>query len=291
MLKEMEPAAPLAPVAEDKVKRCWLQMGAEMEGSWKSRKATAGAVRGARVHDDRSVHIAHGDPGEIVTRPHDNMDDLCRDITALWPDAVNDSCGFHVHASFTPLHGSIIATRDFYSYFKEQWHRWGVEQKLDRTHEFWTRLAGRNKFATDKFDPEVQLRGYLGAAQDARRYTMLNFFSWEKHKTIECRMLPMFADMTMAVSAVRHLGWIYDSYLSRTNFSTITMEPSVQVVGNVTEEVYKIDLPDISPKTFEAAVNHPEVVAGPDIFYDIDGANDLMVRAGDKGKITKIVSP
>jgi hypothetical protein len=274
----------------EKTKR-WLQMGAELEGSWvRSRKNVAAEVRGARAHDDRSVHIGHGDPGEIVTRPHDTLDGLLKDIDLLWPDTINDSCGFHVHASFTPLDGSIIATRDFYTFFKDEWSRWGHQMGIEKNHEFWTRLAGRNKFAKDTFDPETQLKGAAGRSGDAR-YTILNFHAWEKHKTIECRLLPMFANKEVAFSAVRNLASIYDTYLSTHGFSTITLEPSISVIGDVVVEEYDQKMPSITPKFYEAEGKFPHLPVGDDLYYAIDGAMDLVAPHATVLPVNKYTKP
>lgn len=269
MLKEMQ-ASPVP-------KKRWLQMGAELEGSWKSRKTTATLCRGARAHEDRSVHIGHGDPGEIVTRPHDNLEDLLFDIKTLWPDTVNESCGFHLHASFTPLDGCVIATKDFYKWFKSEWAKWGKEQKLDPTHEFWNRLAGRNKFAKDVFDPDVQLKGMMGAPPNDRRYTILNFFAWEKHKTIECRLLPMFTDVNVALSATIKLSQIYNDYLNANEMPKIVLEPNVQVIGDCVEETHNMVQPPTAPWNYEAESTFVPVPGGEDVYYSIQGAEHLML--------------
>lgn len=259
------------------IKKRWLQMGAELEGSWPNRAKAAQGVRGAKPHDDKSVHIGHGDPGEIVTRPHEKLEDLLADISALWPESVNDSCGFHIHASFTPLDGSIIASKGFYQYFKEEWNDWGHKIKLPKNHEFWIRLAGQNKHARDRFEPEVQLKGNFAAQGRAdARYTMLNFYAWEKHRTIECRMLPMFADKEIALSAVTKLASIYDTYLSLNGFESIVLEPAIQVVGETAEEVYEYTMPVITPRIEEREGILPPLVTGPDICYAIPGAMDAM---------------
>lgn len=271
----------------------WLQMGVELEGSWtSSRKAVAAKVRGAKPIDDRSVHIGHGDPGEIVTRPHDSLDALCEDVLVLWPESVNDSCGFHIHASFTPLNASLIATRSFYDYFKESWNEWGIRMKLPRNHEFWNRLAGKNKFAKDVFNPDEQLKGFRGAPQNDRRYSILNFFAWEKHRTIECRLLPMFTDKEIGVSAIRHMSAVYNKYLGSHTFEPLTFESSVDVVGEVVEETYVRESPVLEPLTYETESISPTVPVGDDIFYSISGAMDKMVRANKDNLVLKdVVSP
>lgn len=256
-------------------KKQWKQMGVELEGSWyKSRSDVAATVRGAKPHDDRSVHIGTGNPGEIITRPHDDLNALCEDAGKLWPDLVHESCGFHIHASFTPLAGSIIATKAFYAYFKKRWGEWGKAMDLPRNHEFWARLQGRNKFAQDKFEPERQLTQSNGSGN--ARYTMLNFHSWEKHGTIECRMLPMFQDKEVGIAAIRELADIYDTYLSENPFPTISIQSTVEVQGDVVVEYYTSPLPDVTPQTYESATKFRAIDRGEDIYYAIDGAMDKV---------------
>lgn len=257
-------------------KKSWLQMGVELEGSWiKKREDVAYQVRGAKSHEDRSVHIGHGHPGEIVTRPHSELESLLEDVEKLWPDYVHESCGFHIHASFTPLDGSVIATKDFYRYFKESWERWGKEIKLERNHEFWARLQGRNKFALDKFEPEKQLTTTAGQGSSAR-YTMLNFHAWEKHGTVECRLLPMFSDKKIGLDAIKHLAHIYDSYLTEHPFPKIALESTTVMDGDVVLETYQSLLPDTTPRSYEAVGHFPAIEAGEGIFYAIPGAMDKV---------------
>ena len=264
-------------MSEEKTKKKqWLQMGVELEGSWyKKRDEIALLVRGAKAVDDRSVHIGQGNPGEIVTRPHESLENLLEDAKKLWPDMVHESCGFHIHASFTPLSGSIIATQDFYTYFKKRWEAWGKKAGLERSHEFWGRLQGRNKFAMDKFEPERQLTQRGG--QGAQRYTMLNFHSWEKHGTIECRLLPMFQDKEIGCMAITEMADIYDTYLSEHPFPTIALESTTYVQGDTVVERYEQVQPDITPRSYEAVGQFPYVDRGEDIYYAIDGAMDKVL--------------
>lgn len=267
----------------DKVpKKAWMQMGVELEGGWfQSRKAVAALVRGAAAHDDRSVHIdASHHPGEIVTRPHDNLDELLKDVETLWPDVVNETCGLHIHASFTPLTTSILAHKEFYAYFKEQWGAWGKIMKLPKDHEFWVRLGGQKKFCKDIFEPEAQLGTVVAARGLEARYTMLNFHAWEKHRTLECRLLPMFSDKEVGMEAIRHLAWIYDSYLADREFPALSFETNANLVGDMTLETYEQPLPKITPYLKEVEVKVPKLPAGPDQYYSIEGAMDLMLPHG-----------
>jgi hypothetical protein len=261
-----------------------MQMGVELEGGWfKSRKLIADKVRGAAAHDDRSVHIdASHHPGEIVTRPHESLDELLKDVEVLWPDVVNDSCGLHIHASFSPLNTSILATKEFYAYFKEQWAAWGKIMKLPKDHEFWVRLSGGKKFCKDIFEPEVQLGTSAASRGSEARYTMLNFHAWEKHKTLECRLLPMFSDREVGAESIRHMAWIYDSYLNARGFPTLSFETNAKLVGSQTLETYEIVMPRLDPYLRETEVTVPFIPTGPDQYYSIEGAMDLMLPHAPK---------
>lgn len=265
------------------MKKSWMQMGVELEGGWfTSRKKVAEKVRGAQPKDDRSVHIdATHNPGEIVTRPHDNLEDLLKDVEALWPDVVNDTCGFHIHASFTPLQTSVLAHKEFYTYFKEQWGAWGKIMKLPRDHEFWVRLSGGKKFCKDLFEPEAQL-GSIAARGPEARYTMLNFHAWEKYKTIECRLLPMFSDKEVGLEAIKHMAWIYDSYLETHEFPALSFETNAKIEGATTIETYESVMPVITPYIREMEVMVPVLPTGPDQYYSIEGAMDLMLPHGKR---------
>lgn len=275
---------------EVKLKQQWLQMGVELEGAWSraNRSVVSAEVRGAKAVKDPSVHIGIGDPGEIITRPHSDLEELIADVDVLWPDHVHESCGMHIHTSLVPLSMGIIASRDFYTYFKDQWDKWGKKEKLPSSHEFWRRLQGQNKHARDEFVPEQQLRGTgNGAKGSSARYTMLNFYAWEIHRTVECRLLPMFGDKNQGIRAIRHLAWVYDSYLAQYGFSNIVMEAASQIRGDTVVETYEYKTPEITPSFFVAEGYFPHLPTGEDIFYSIADSEHLMLPYKlDSGKQT-----
>ncbi len=260
--------------------RRWKQMGVELEGGWiKSTGVVARDVRGAKAMADQSVKVGYHD-GEIITRPHDTLDALLEDVVKLYPDHMNDSCGFHIHASFSPLDGSILASPEFYAYFKERWERWGKASALDRHHEFWNRLGGKNRFCKDEFIPEDQLK--VGAAgRGEQRYSILNFCAWEKHGTIECRLLPMFADKSLALAAIRELSDIYDTYLNEHAFAPVTISSDVEMVGDMAIETYESVVPDITPKYEEREVAHPKLETGEGVYYALPGVMHQMLPFAD----------
>lgn len=259
------------------VAKSWKQLGVELEGSWWKRKEDiASTVRGAVAVKDDSVHIGQGHPGEIYTRPHDSMDALLADVDKLWPDLVDESCGLHVHASFTPLQTTLLADREFWSYYLAAWEQWGKQNKVERGHVFWVRLRGDNKFTTHIFEPQKQLTGRKNDRREDR-YTMLNFYAWEKHRTLESRLLPMFSNKDMAMSAIRATADIYDNYLTGRDFPSISYKSPVSVNNGLMVESYKTTIPDRTPKEYVAKGTFPHLPRGPEYAYAIDGAMDMML--------------
>lgn len=271
----------------------WLKMGVELEGAWTKRPQDvikASGVLDAHAKRDGSVTVASSwEETEVITRPCDVLEELIKDVTALYPNAVDGSCGMHVHASFTVMDTSALADIAFYKHFKSRWEAWG--KKHNPGALFWERYHGRTparargnqQYCRDIFKPEEQL------TLQNDRYTQINFTAYHKLKTIECRMLPMF-DATpegraLAISAIVELSDIYNSFLESNNFPVIQMEREVVMGegedGSVTE-MYTAQMPDQSYYEVETATEGPKVVVGPDVHYHYEapGASEMMMPFG-----------
>lgn len=267
--------------------KSWLQVGVELEGSWwKKKEDVAALVRGAVAVKDDSVHIGQGFPGEIYTRPHDTLEAVLEDVDKLWPDVVDDSCGLHVHTSFSPIQVSLLAERDFFRFYLDEWAKWGKENDVERTHVFWVRLRGDNKFTTLSFVPEKQLTGQKNRTRE-ERYTMLNFYAWEKHRTLESRLLPMFSNKALAISAIKKTLEIYDTYLQGREFPVVSYKSPLDTSTDLLQETYNLKIPDRTPREYEAKGTFPHLPRGPEYAYAIEGAMDMMLPwKTDTGKTT-----
>ena len=128
------------------------------------------------------------------------------------PDKVDASCGMHVHVGFNNdlLAYSKLMTPTFHRYFLKRFNDWGKRMNINEGSRFWVRIQGQNRFAMDKFRATKQ---YLMTHKSVERYTFLNF-CWGLHGTLENRMLPMFNESRIAVSAVHEFIDIVNSYLA-----------------------------------------------------------------------------
>jgi hypothetical protein len=251
----------------------WIKMGAELEGGWTrdTKKSIASKIRGAEAKGDSSVKYVQGEPGEITTPPYAILDDLCDSIMALYPDSVNNTCGFHIHTSFQPSVASFIASSEFFKYFKARWREWGnsvIKPKTVSGNDysyFWDRLNGNNSYCRDIFDPHVQLIDHGG-----EKYRMLNFLPWQRIKTVECRLLPMFEDKTLTILATRELSDIYDTYLNE-NTEVVKLTEEVEERDGI-QIIHKKEhlVPDI--EYFEIQTEGRgvrDIPSGPDVYYTL----------------------
>lgn len=255
--------------------RKWLQMGIELEGAWDEMpQDVAARVAGAKAHHDGSVSVNRGYKGEIVTRPHKRLDDLTADLERLYPPYSNDTCGFHIHASFSPLDTSCLADRQFYSYFRRRWEAWGNEHEAEDA--FWDRFLARTdrakKYCANELKIDDQLRGMHQA-----RYTAFNLHSWTKYRTVECRFLPVFKSVSVAIAAVRELSDIYDTYLNETPWPTIHMIKEIVVAehGVVKEKFHRktIDRSLIKERLTRPGFEHK---SGKNVFYQTKALNLML---------------
>lgn len=261
-------------------------MGVELEGAWDTDfRVKAEEVKGARGKTDGSLSGMAGYMGEITTRPHSVLDHLCEDVKKLYPARVNETCGFHIHTSLNPFEYSCIMDKEFWKYYRDRWEAWGKahESEMDPTakRSFWERWHGRghggNRYCKAEFKPAEQMLDHND------RYTQLNFTAWHKYKTVESRLLPMFADAELACLAIRELSDIYDSFLNQFEFPKVTFETEFKVEGDVMVEEKKVKMPkyeawaeDYEEKPYKA------IPVGEDIYYNIPGATEYMAPFVDR---------
>lgn len=203
-----------------KAKNRVLRVGIELEGGWtKLPKGVPGvehdgSVRGLAAPSPATPLIQIGElPSPIL---YANEKDALKAGTSTWqkwvevsyPQAVNNSCGLHVHMSFRHL---LIYQRLMVPQFQQEVIRlfgdWARENSLPLDHPLWGRLRGESEYCQHRFEPELQsLRRDKGHNRTERgnRYTAINY-CYGTHSTIECRLLPMMQDVRLAISAIQRL--------------------------------------------------------------------------------------
>lgn len=191
------------------------RVGIEIEGFWYDRREAQRRASGLGMsgyHDGSCQEPSDDVAGwEFQTVPG-SLGQALNQLHSLYPDKTNNSCGMHVHVSWSdPTDVTLFATQAFFDYFKARWTAWGTANQITPGSAFWRRLNGDNNFCQinrDMSDREITRMD---------RYHQLNFSSWGEHKTIECRLLPMFYNESLAISAVQELVSIYEDFAANAN--------------------------------------------------------------------------
>jgi hypothetical protein len=214
------------------------------------RMTTIANVRGRPPEADGVVGYWHGEINTRAVRTMDTVESYLRSMHPTAVDLEDQSCGFHVHVSFPPGALHRLTKPEFSTFFTERWERWGtthlgalaVSDIPNYTPDeynltsFWARLNGSNRYCSNTFTPNSQLwpSQYDGYSD---RYTQLNFCSFSNHGTLECRLLPMFADVDISVSALRQLMDIYTAWLTSERSLVVGMDCTVEKSAGPPEQV------------------------------------------------------
>lgn len=188
------------------------KIGIEIEGWWRDLRAaqeTARQFDASGTSDGSLVQSSEYSAWEFRTRPG-SLGEAVNQLIALYPDATHPSAGMHVHVSFQdPCDLSVLASGRFLAYHRARWESWGTRMGVHRDSNFWSRLRGDNvDYCALNDESRLHRNPFAGS-----RYVQLNFTSYTRHKTLENRMLPLFRDLKVAVSAVEELVSIYEDFL------------------------------------------------------------------------------
>ena len=171
-----------------------------------------------QCHDKHECDIDHLNEkprlveGEMVSPPLKLLD-VADWITTYYPNYFNKSCGFHIHISFFRNSDySRLMNWNFYKHFRYWMRKWGEDMKFPPEHEFWCRFEGDNRHCRDTFRPEEQV--FLTRKRPVR-YSHLNF-CWGLHKTLECRLFPMFNKPAEAIEATLSFVACVEDILTKT---------------------------------------------------------------------------
>jgi len=208
------------------INRVYDKVGIEIEGRFSDTDALIREVRaaGATSCGDGSIRghwtsEPYCGAREVQTKPGTVIEAL-RQLVKFYPDSTDYSCGMHVHVSFlSDTHISQLYSQAFFEYFRAKWLAWADAKGLPVWHSLRRRLAGENDYCHQNVErPANYLRDDLGTEfspfNHEDRYMQLNFLAWGEHKTVECRLLPMFRESALAVEAVVYLLQIFHDWLN-----------------------------------------------------------------------------
>lgn len=217
----------------------WIKtVGLELEGGWMdvNRNPTL------QLGTDGSVSVP-GRPGEaspVNGELRSGILDSRAAVSAFlhwgYPENVNGTCGLHVHIGFRNLLPfAVLANTDTQSELLKFLRGWGKTERIRVSHAFWKRLGGENRYC--RTDPQ-HIQRAIDYSSD--RYFALNFASFKKFRTVEIRVLPMFASVDVAERAVMAvLDWVdlyITSVLKQQGKHAITDEEHLVIESDTAEE-------------------------------------------------------
>jgi len=130
-------------------------------------------------------------------------------LTRCYPQHVNETCGLHVHMSFTnKLNYSRLMSQEYLDQMIRELRLWGEREgitdkrfwnRLDPNHP-WTQQHCAHLFLGDK-QALIRKKDYNSRGTSHSRYTFINFCE-AQHHTVEVRGLTMFEDSATAYKAI-----------------------------------------------------------------------------------------
>ncbi len=138
-----------------------------------------------------------------------------------------------------PTSIAMLCSQKFFAYWQERWEKWGTKNNVQGA--FWERLRNENNYCRPALIEEWGSRhpnkSDLVTGGTGGRYKAINFQSFETHKTVEFRLLPMFQKGNLAVSAIEQLVDIVETYLQTAELNTDVSSPATKFPTSKDEAV------------------------------------------------------
>jgi hypothetical protein len=216
---------------------------------------------------------------EFQTKPG-SVGETLRQLTQLYPDVTSRAAGLHVHMSFKEKTSiSLLASDAFFAYWKTRWLAW--VQKLNVKGAFLERLNNENQYCRPNSVAADFTKPKANIMESRDRYRAINFQSFERHGTVEFRLLPMFQKGDLAVNAIETLVDIVETYLQTAVFDTDIEGQSLVLPKNadeaITLESVKEDF-DLPNTDFGSVMGEIDISSGYVPGLSPDGETMVMLR-------------
>lgn len=140
--------------------------------------------------------------GELASIPYESMTNLIAFVDKFYPDYTNFSCGLHFHAKpKTLLIYKALMTKKFCKDYLDVMEFWARSRNVNPESEIWKRLKGKPTQKGRSNYCKLQFKPYRDNT-DPDRYHAVNY-CYNKHKTIEFRILPCFQSKNLAKDALK----------------------------------------------------------------------------------------
>lgn len=230
------------------------RVGIELEGGWAKVAPGINIVRdgSVRFNEDtiyglklRYVGELASPPLEVKTPSNEWSPEFLSFMRTNYPLTHNDTCGMHVHLSFTSCFAyQRLMVPSYPGTIVAYMSKWAAQQGLPLTHPIWDRLANKSRYCQHLFyaDDQSRSRGKdYDQHREGHRYTLINY-CWSRYQTLECRLLPMMGTVDLAISAIQEIVTITNAFLRATAKRTggaLAREERLKLSHVVEEEVTK----------------------------------------------------
>ena len=189
-----------------------VKIGIELEGGWYEMPSNEHEISYPMYIDESHPDLSGEPLWHLWTK-------------RFYPEEHNYDCGGHFHVSFDNIQAfEFLCTVEFFEHFQRELYRWGVRAHI-KNKDFWDRLRGDNSMCKTTFRGVEQLYVVNDNYPDCR-YSILNF-QYNKHGTLEFRILPMFDDPKLYIKAVQVCMDITQRYLDKMANKPISIESGV----------------------------------------------------------------
>lgn len=183
-------------------------VGIELEGGWSTLPNGTSLVRDSSVLID--PHQPNGSVlkvGELPSPPLE-LTEWEKWIRKMYPQVTNPSCGMHIHMSFkNALAYQKLMVEQYPSTIVAYVTKWAKDEGLTKTHPIWPRLEGKSEYCQHTFSADLQIQNHAKDYDHHRpgnRYSVI-VYHYNRLRTIECRLLPMMANVDLAIRALQNI--------------------------------------------------------------------------------------
>ena len=228
------------------------QIGIEIEGGWLNTERVREYFK-----DDYSVEIPNFvrsgmvsptpdcvytyASGEVASPPCDTLEELFAFVDKAHPDAVNESCGIHIHTSFNTLDEyAKVMTPHFYDMLLLRMESFGLKELGEdgAKDAFWKRMRGELKWIQKGFY-------YADDLEKAKKNLQMNYGAFRsnnlgkrKHQTFEFRILPSFEKSITTLKGVHAYLNVLGEVLNTNPPPTEQFEFSAHLLQNMAPEKF-----------------------------------------------------
>jgi hypothetical protein len=181
--------------------------------------------------------------GEVVSPPLPSNAEVLKFISECWPDKSNKTSALHFHLSFKEVgHYSCLMEEDFGVYFREQLHKFAVENNLNQVMQsrIFNKCDHSRYYCKDNFIPlnQVFVKQKIWHENSPHRYTILNF-CFGLHKTMECRVFSSHTKLKTGIDCWKWLSTTVENYLEDNYSKFLENAKHVESSMEVSDEFFK----------------------------------------------------